>query len=548
MRTSHKYIFALIVLSYVFLILGNSLLPLTYPDEVFYSGTAKEMMQQKTWGTPILFGQPQFEKPILTYWLLRISYAIFGVTNFGARFPAALFALLGVLAVYWLALVAYKNEKKAFLCAFILSSAGFYIGMARTVFTDMIFSVLILFSFASFFIGYTKPERKTAGILLFFVFAALAVLAKGPLGFIIPLAAVFLFLLIRKELKFFLSVYFLWGFLLMLLIALPWYAIMIKKYGKVFIDEFFYNDHWRRLLEAEHPENDNWYFYPFTIFACMAPWSIYVYMSFVYLFKRLRDKNTLPIYLFLSCWFLVTFVVFQVAHSKLTSYILPLFPVLAVLTGDFLFEAVVTHKKKYMRVLAYIFMGALSLLPVALVINSFRYQEYIPSRIPVYVFITIFIPLLGLMFYFIRKGKLLAFIYTLALPVPLILFFVFSQHKNFDNYVSSENASAYLLSNYKIGDSAIVCSKGIVRGVRFFTDKNVAVTNIFGTDFFSPHPIPYFNRDSQLKDFLIAQGITYCVVLKSSLTDLRRVAADNKFELEELKTLGNQHILRVRAK
>jgi 4-amino-4-deoxy-L-arabinose transferase-like glycosyltransferase len=81
-----KHILILVGLSYFFFMLGNSILSLTNPDEVFYAQIAKEMAQHKTWMVPYLFGHPNFEKPIFTYWLLRIGFIIFGISSFSARF------------------------------------------------------------------------------------------------------------------------------------------------------------------------------------------------------------------------------------------------------------------------------------------------------------------------------------------------------------------------------------------------------------------------------------------------------------------------------
>src|SRR3989338_9206224 len=71
---------------------------LTDPDETFYAQTAKEMLQANDWLTPRLYGEPQFEKPILFYWLIELSFKAFGVNEFAARLPSAVFALLGVIA------------------------------------------------------------------------------------------------------------------------------------------------------------------------------------------------------------------------------------------------------------------------------------------------------------------------------------------------------------------------------------------------------------------------------------------------------------------
>ncbi|MDD2752157.1 MAG: glycosyltransferase family 39 protein, partial [Candidatus Omnitrophica bacterium] len=128
MNKNLRYCLILLLITYFFFMFGNSIISLSNPDEVFYTLTAKEMVKQHTWMTPYLFGQPQFEKPILLYWLLRFAFIIFGVTAFAARFFPAFFGMLGVLSVYFFGLFGFRNEKKAFICALTLASGGLYIG------------------------------------------------------------------------------------------------------------------------------------------------------------------------------------------------------------------------------------------------------------------------------------------------------------------------------------------------------------------------------------------------------------------------------------
>ncbi len=66
---------------------------LTDPDETFYAQTAKEMLSKGEWLTPHIFGKPQFEKPVFFYWLVEISFKIFGVNEAAARLPSALFSI-----------------------------------------------------------------------------------------------------------------------------------------------------------------------------------------------------------------------------------------------------------------------------------------------------------------------------------------------------------------------------------------------------------------------------------------------------------------------
>jgi hypothetical protein len=122
-----KHLFLIIVLcvlSLFTLMIGNDGVSLTHPDEVFYNQTAKEMIAHRSWLTPYLFGQPQFEKPILTYWLLIVAIKIFGLTAFAARFMPSLFGILGVLDV------SQEDGRLFVSCCFINK---FYMGGIVTV-------------------------------------------------------------------------------------------------------------------------------------------------------------------------------------------------------------------------------------------------------------------------------------------------------------------------------------------------------------------------------------------------------------------------------
>ena len=547
MTKNLKYVLLLLLLSYVFLMLGNGVLDLTNPDEVFYTQTAKEMVQQKTWTVPYLFGQPQFEKPIFTYWCLRLGFILFGVTSFSARFFPALFGIIGILALYGLGVLGFGDKKKAFISSFILMSGGLYIGLSRTVFTDMIFSVLILLSMVAFFWGYVKPNKKALGLVLFFIFSGFAVLAKGPLGIMLPVLSVILFLWMRKELKFFFCRYSALGFLLFCIIAVPWYLDMIKQFGSVFIQEFFYNDHLRRIIEAEHTSNDSWYFYPLSMVLCMFPWSFFTAISFFHFSKKVKIQGGLPIYQYLFSWMVIVLLVFQVAHSKLVSYIFPLFPALALITGDFIHNAITENKTRTLSVISFISWATILVVPIGLIVSIVRFSEYIPSRLPVYCFIIFYIVLLGVMLFFIKQKKFMLNMCLLAIQLPLMLIFVFFNRNSLNIYAASKQAAQYLAADAVTGGNKILCAKFLARGVRFYTDKDVAVIDMGGSNFFSPHPVPYLNTPQKVSDFLKTQQVTYCIVTKSSLKALENIVqADLK--LEKLKTIGDEHVVKVSVK
>lgn len=545
MNKTAKHIFFLAILSYTFFMLGNGLVPLSDPDEVFYAQTAREMSMRHEWGVPFLFGQPQFEKPIFIYWLLRVAFHIFGVTDSAARFFPALFAAMGVIAAYLLAMLGFNDHKKALASAFVLMSSILYIGLARTVFTDMIFSVFILLAMLAFFWGYSYRRRRTIGNILFFLFAALAVLSKGPLGLLLPLGAVAVFLFVRKDIRFLSGAGFLAGMAVFAVVCMPWYLYVTIKYGNAFIHEFFYNDHIRRFIFAEHHNNDRWYFYPGSILGLFFPWTFFLAAA---IFRLLRPRTLVSTaHLFLLCWTAVVLLVFQAAHSKLISYILPLFPALAVLCGDFMGElAVISGRWVRGKVL---FLLSWATVPVLLVIAGIvlsRLDIPRPSYLAVGVFAAAMAAWLSAMLVFVLRKQPWVSFCLLAFLLPITFVANPVNIEKLEPYFSSEDISAYIQKNCR-GTGPILVSKFFARGVFYYTKRQVVVCAPGESNFFSPHPVMFLDNEEKVSDFLRRNRITYCVLKKDHVEAVESVANRMGFKHELLMSSGNACLLKVGA-
>ncbi len=535
----------LILICYALFFAGNNIFSLTDPDEVFYCQTAKEMAAKNEWLTPFIFGQPHFEKPILTFWLIEIAYKAWGQTPFAARFFPALFATCGVMAVYFLGLMGFKDERKAFLSAFILATSVFFVGMGKTVFTDMIFTVLILYALTSFMWGMTDRRRQGAGLIGFYVFCALATLTKGPLGLLLPQLSVILFLLYRRQINFLRNGWVAAGVLLFLGLTLPWYFYMIDHYGQAFISEFFYNDHWRRLLVAEHKTNDRWFFYPITMIVGLFPWSLFLAAALVDLFKRLRNHVTAMDYFCLS-WILTVFVVFQCAHSKLASYVLPLFPALALMTGNFLGNCLseIREQKKLQSLLLASF-SMLAILGLMVIAGHKVFSHYISSQSPIYFLSGSLIALAGIGMAVNLKGRIGPALYVLGSTLGLILLAAFMIHPDMEGYISSYDASQYIPSRSS-GVMTVLTSKANARGICYYTGQDVAVID-FGKPFFSPHPIPILDSKDKVLGLLAHQRVTFGVVRKSTYQSLLKYCA-GRFQVSLLKIIGYDYIVTIKPK
>jgi len=540
-----KRISILFLICYALFLFGNDLISLSDPDEVFYSLTAKEMAAKNEWMTPLIFGQPQFEKPPLTYWLIEIAFKTWGQSPFTARLFPAVFAILGVMGVYFLGLMGFKDERKAFLTAVVLATSAFFAGMGKTVFTDMIFTVFILGAFTMFVLAYTDRLRQGIGFIGFYVFCALATLTKSPLGFVIPQLAVILFLLYQRQINFLKNWFVPMGFLVYLIIALPWYMYIYDQYGHAFIQEFFYNDHWRRLLVAEHRGNDHWFFYPLIMVAGLFPWSLFLLAAWVDLFKRLKSSVTLIDYLSLS-WILAVLLVFQMAHSKLASYILPLFPALALMVGNFLGNALsqIQQRRKMQNLLCTSF-ALLAVLGIAAMAGHKAYQHYISSQLPMYFLSGSLIALAGLGITLAFKEDFEPALYILALSLFPIFLTAFMIRTDVEGYVSSYEASEFI-PPHSWGAMTVLVSKANARGIHFYTGQDVAVVDYSGKPFFSPHPIPILETTDKIIKVLAQQRVTYGVIRKSAYQDILKNCA-NRYHVSLLGIIGFDYIVRIEA-
>lgn len=539
LSSNTKNIIIILLWSCLFFFAGNGIIALTHPDEVFYVQTAKEMITHNTWLVPYLFDGPNFEKPIFSYWLLRIAIEFFGLNSFSVRFFPALFATLGVLGVYFLGRTAFADRRKGFYAALILMSSALYVGLARTVFTDMFFAVWIELALIAFYRAYTDNPSKKAGLIAFWVFAGFAVLTKGLPGVVIPVLVVVLFLSLKKDLKFLAVPAFGIGFLAFLIVAVPWYLYMIQKFGQSFIQEFFYNDHIRRIVAAEHPSNDKWFFYPLTMIGLMAPWCIFIGLALMNLYKNIK-KDASSLYLFLAIWILVVFCVFQVAHSKLVSYIFPLFPALALLAGDTLRDMIAKQSARN------IFIVSGILAPLALIVTAVLglsvFAHYIVSReLMMGTLVFNLLAFCAVFFFLLRKDGIVTRLTIMLLQIPLVLFFVFLNHASFDNYISTKNSSAYLRNRKIVGP--VLCAPRFLRAIRFSSDKPVVLFNMGGKAcFFSPHPVAELRSREDIVKFVNDSPERYAVLTKNTVNDLQELTA-GAINVKIVEVFGDQYIV-----
>lgn len=341
------------VLSFLYQLGETNLVDETEP---LFAEAARQMTVTGDWITPYFNGETRFDKPPLVYWLMAIAYLIFGTNEWAVRLPSALsaIALMGMtFATVWRFVSPQSGTRGGWLLPW---GAGSLAAIAiafnpqtlvwgRTGVSDMLLCACIGGALLSFFWGYAETGKlKTWGYLGFFVGMGLAVLAKGPVGVVLPGGIVAAFALYAGNARAVLREMPLGrGLLLFLLISVPWFLLVWQANGEAYIDSFFGYHNFERFTQVVNDHSAPWYFYFGVVLVGFAPWSAYLPAAMVR--SRLWRRSQwckLPrgeqLGGFALVWFLGVFVFFTVAVTKLPSYVLPLIPAAAILVGQLLSE------------------------------------------------------------------------------------------------------------------------------------------------------------------------------------------------------------------
>jgi 4-amino-4-deoxy-L-arabinose transferase-like glycosyltransferase len=404
--------------------LGN--MPLTDPDETFYAQTAKEMLRSGELSTPVIFGKPQFEKPVLYYWLVLGSFWAFGITEFAAKLPSVIFGILGVIGVFLLGRLLF-SQICGLISGLVMVASVAYLALARACVTDMVLTVFILYCFLFFLLGWAGKGK--AYYLASSAMAALAVLTKGPIGVFIPFVVIVLYLSLSRQWGGFKKVPIGSSIIVFLVISLPWYILMLNLHGNALMSEFFGLHNITRFMEPEHRGiGTSPFFYIPVVLGGVFPWTFFLLFGGWYLYKRDNFVSKIKAHrLFLSLWFLTVFLFFSVSRTKLVTYIFPLFPVLAIVTGRFwelfLFKTPEDSKlNRYMNISYFLFtaLTIAGLIGIYLVVR-YRYVQATEATA-----LTGAVFMLGVSlsaFFFVRHRKILAFCMiifaVILLTIPL---------------------------------------------------------------------------------------------------------------------------------
>ncbi len=306
------------------------------PDEGRYAGVAWEMIRSGDWLTPTLNGLPFFHKPPLFYWLTAGSIELFGLHPWSGRLASVFGAWLGAMALF-LFLRRWSSLRHAQASVLALVTMPYWFGGAQYANLDMLVAGCITATIA---MGAHACLLHQAGLphhralWATWALAALGLLAKGLIGFVLPGGVLGLWLLLRGQWRTLLALFSLPGMVLFGLIGAPWFVAMQHRYPD-FFHYFFVYQHFQRFTQTGfnnmHPM---WWYVPVIVLLTL-PWLPVA----GWLGRRGAQQGgavavappQVPAAVkgLLWCWGLLILVFFSLPASKLAGYVLPVLPALA---------------------------------------------------------------------------------------------------------------------------------------------------------------------------------------------------------------------------
>ncbi len=390
-----------------------------------WAEAAREMSLTKSWFVPTINFEPYTTKPLIPFWLIKISGEFFGYSEFSVRLPGSLLALFSVFLFYLLSLKIL--EKKWALIATLLytSSLGF-LEFSRLAQSE-IYQLFGIVSSLTVYV-YFREKKSFLGYFLFTLALLFGALSKGLTA--VAVLVLFLFIDITLNKRFY---HLNWKLLISFLIGIFLYFLPYYLTSKELNTSLPFYLWFRENIKQAVEPYDNlrpFYIYFFYLPLWVAPFTLFLLGAFYRAFSlyRLLSQNEK---LFLIS-LIAIFILFTLAQARRGYYILPILPFSILLISLYLQNSSAKTILKIYRILSYF----LPLLTLSSLLILLKLNFSLSSEI---IFIT-------LCFFFIQ---ILLFFYSFKsnhILISIILIFFSAEVLFYTNYQPEFSKSTEKLS------------------------------------------------------------------------------------------------------
>jgi len=424
-------------------------------DAAQYAVISLEMSITKSFLHVYQLGKDYLDKPPLLFWISSLSFMVLGVSNFAYKLPVILVAILGIYSTYRFAKRWYSKETAIF-AALILATCEAMFLMVNDIRTDV---VLLGFTiFAIWQLSEYLEKRKGLHLILGGVGIGAAMLAKGPLGLMIPVLAFGTEFLLKRQWKNIFKYQWLILLVIVAIVLLPMCYGLYTQFdlhpekvvyglkGPSGLKFFFWTQSFGRLTGQNYWHNNAGYFYFFnTIMWDFQPWILLFIPALILRFRKIILQKfragTSEEYVSFA-GFVLPFIAFSFSHFKLPHYIYPLFPFAAIITADF----VVRLKERLKSVAGKIQFGIMHFFWLLIIV------DFIFIYPPKNFVLPVLLVLLYIVFFFVfrklknRSEKIV--IPTVIAIVAFNLMMATNFYPNLLTYQPGSQAAMFVIKNH----------------------------------------------------------------------------------------------------
>ena len=448
--------------------------PIMEIDAMQYASISKELLR----GENILHffdnGKPYLDKPPLIFWVTALFFKFFGSSNFVYRVPSVLCMLILIYSTYKFSRLYYSKSVSQ-IAAIILSSSQALFIMNADVRTDIYMMapmMVAIWQLSEYFI-----YHRWKNLLLGWIGISLAMMGKGPLGFVIPICVIILDLIYKRKIRDLFNKQILYGLLICLLCLLPMSYGLYTQFGSYGLEFFYWKQSFGRITGDSSWSNATGPFYLFNVFLyAFLPWTfISLFAIFDHSRNIIKNRNDNEKKEIVSLFgFIIPMVMLSASNYKLPHYIYCVIPFASILTAVKIEEWI--HNKRYYRILHFI-------------------------QIPLIILMVLLI--FGLIFYVFEIE-----VYILIIPIFIIVFFIKIATKKRKSKITRlliPSVLASILCNYGF-------NLGIMKPLLEFQSQTEAAYFIQSNNY-EALELYYYNEDERAKsrscNFYLNRNIKY---------------------------------------
>ena len=339
-----RYAFLLVGIAYV----CGLFIDLT-GDSGLYAAISRQMVESGNWLNLKINGVPYDQKPHLFFWLAGLGIQLFGNSNFAFKFFPFLWALAGIYFTYRLGKILFSEEAGKWAALIMATSSMTFLYFFDFHTDTVLFPgvTLALWQLAA----YLKTNKSMHFILGFFG-VGLAMLAKGPVGAVLPFFGVLYYFFMKKDYRQLFHYKWIFGVLVVLVVISPALIHLYHNFGWEGIRFYFITNNFGRISGEYAGSSTDPFFYIHTFFWAFLPWTVFGVAAVISSFRKGFDMHRPDVWTaYLLGSALVLLVVLSLARGKAPNYFFITLPLFSVLTGDWLSQKIAAPGKIKQRIL-----------------------------------------------------------------------------------------------------------------------------------------------------------------------------------------------------